>query len=248
MTDDRAEFEIQKRERASAMASDAALQIQASDFLIAADRHDWAYQWTWLGLPIIQLPTDVVALQEVIWNTAPDLIIETGVARGGSLILSASLLQLLGRGHVVGIDIEIREHNRKAIEGHPLSDRITLVEGSSIDDAVVEIATQHANRAERVMVVLDSNHTHEHVLAELRAYAPLVSIGQYLVVSDTVVEHLPRQDHRPRPWAPGDNPMTALWEFLDESSGFEPDAAIHEKLLVSSSPGGYLRRTGPDEP
>ncbi len=248
MTDDRAEFEIQKRERASAMAADGVLQARAGEFLIAADRHDWAYQWTWLGLPIIQLPTDVVALQEVIWNTAPDLIIETGVARGGSLILSASLLQLLGRGNVLGIDIDIREHNRKAIECHPLAARISLVEGSSIDPSVVDVAAEHAARAERVMVVLDSNHTHEHVLAELRAYAPLVTIGQYLVVSDTVVEHLPRQDHRPRPWGPGDNPMTALLQFLDENPAFAPDDAIHEKLLVSSSPGGYLRRTAPEAP
>jgi cephalosporin hydroxylase len=248
MIDDRAEFEAHKRQRASEMDADAAMRDQARDFLVAADRHDWAYQWTWLGLPVIQLPTDIVAMQEVIWNAAPDLIIETGVARGGSLILSASILQLLGSGHVLGIDIDIREHNRKAIESHPLADRITLLQGSSVDDSVVHDATRHAEGAERVMVVLDSNHTHEHVLAELRAYAPLVSVGQYLVVCDTVVEDLPPQDHRPRHWGPGDSPATALDQFLAEHAGFERDAAIHEKLLISSSPGGYVRRTAPETP
>jgi cephalosporin hydroxylase len=243
MSDDRIEFEEHKRTRAAQMDADRALQAQAKEFLVGADRHDWSYQWSWLGLPIIQLPTDIVAMQEVIWNAAPDLIIETGVARGGSLILSASVLQLLGRGRVLGIDIDIREHNREAIEAHPLAARITLLEGSSLDDSIVTTATEHARRAERVMVVLDSNHTHEHVLAELDAYSPLVSVGQYLVVCDTVVEDLPPQDHRPRPWGPGDNPATALDQFLGEHAGFERDPTIHRKLLISSSPGGYLRRT-----
>lgn len=242
MTDDRMEFETQKRQYASEMDADRAMQLDARNFLIAADRHNWSYQWTWLGLPIIQLPSDIVAMQELIWTWKPDLIIETGVARGGSLILSASVLQLLGRGRVLGIDIDIRDHNRRAIESHPLADRITLLEGSSLDDQIIAEASRQAEQVDRVMVVLDSNHTHDHVLSELFAYSPLVSLGQYLVVCDTVVEDLPPQDHRPRPWGPGNNPDTALQEFLRDNRNFEVDKEIQNKLLISSSPGGYLHR------
>jgi len=242
MTDDRLEFDALKRQQATEMEADQALQLDARNFLVAADRHNWSYQWTWLGLPIIQLPTDIVAMQEVIWTSKPDLIIETGVARGGSLILSASMLQLLGRGRVFGIDVDIRDHNRRAIESHPLAGRITLLEGSSLDERIIAEVSRHAEQANRVMVVLDSNHTHGHVLSELLAYSPLVSIGQYLVVCDTVVEDLPLQDHRPRPWGPGNNPATALREFLRDRRDFEADSEMENKLLVSSSPGGYLRR------
>jgi len=242
MTDDRAEFDAEKRKHASEMDADEAMQIHARNFLVGADRHNWSYQWTWLGLPIIQLPSDIVAMQEVIWNSKPDLIIETGVARGGSLILSASMLQLLGRGRVLGIDVDIRDHNRRAIESHPLAGRISLLEGSSLDERIIAEASRHAEQANRVMVVLDSNHTHSHVLSELLAYSPLVSVGQYLVVCDTVVEDLPPQDHRPRPWGPGNNPATALREFLHEHRDFEADGDIEDKLLISSSPGGYLHR------
>ena len=245
MTDDRVEFEALKRRRASEMHADRALRLQARDFLVAADRHNWSYQWTWLGLPIIQLPSDIVAMQEVIWSSTPDLIIETGVARGGSLMLSAGVLQLLGRGHVLGVDIDIRAHNRRAIESHPLAGRITLLEGSSLEESIISEVSRRARQCDRVMVILDSNHTHDHVLAELLAYSPLVSVGQYLVVNDTVVENVPPQDHRPRSWGPGDNPATALDQFLRDHPDFEPDAEIHEKLLITSSPGGYLRRTLP---
>jgi len=246
MTDDRVEFDELKRRQSSEMHADDAMQLNARRFLVAADRHNWSYQWTWLGLPIIQLPSDIVAMQEVIWNSKPDLIIETGVARGGSLILSASLLQLLGRGHVLGIDNDIREHNRRAIESHPLADRITLLEGSSIDEWIIAEVSRHAVQANRVMVVLDSNHTHDHVLSELLTYSPLVTVGQYLVVCDTIVEDLPRQDHRSRPWGPGNNPATALKEFLHNRPEFKADREIDNKLLISSSPGGYLRRLQED--
>lgn len=242
MTDDRVEFDAQKRQHAFEMEADRDMQSDARNFLVAADRHNWSYQWTWLGLPIIQLPSDIVAMQEVIWTSQPDLIIETGVARGGSLILSASVLQLLGRGRVLGIDIDIRDHNRRAIESHTLAGRITLFEGSSLDDRIISEVSRHAEQADRVMVVLDSNHTHDHVLSELIAYSRLVSVGQYLVVCDTVVEDLPPQQHRPRPWGPGNNPATALKEFLRDHRDFEVDREIESKLLVSSSPGGYLRR------
>jgi cephalosporin hydroxylase len=244
MSDDRTEFEASKREAAARMAADAQLAANALALNVAADRHEWSYQWSWLGLPVIQMPPDIVVLQEIIWETRPQLVIETGIARGGSLVLSASILELLGEGDVLGIDVDIRAHNRAAVEAHPLAHRIRMIEGSSVDEDVVSRAARAAAGVERVMVILDSNHTHEHVLAELRAYAPLVSVGQFLVVADTFVEDIPPQEHRPgRPWGPGDNPATALRAWLAEADGFEPDSFVNAKLLLTASPGGYLRRT-----
>lgn len=243
LADDRAQFEASRRESAARMAADEQLAADALELNVAADRHDWSYQWSWLGLPVIQMPSDIVALQEVIWETRPQLVIETGIARGGSLVLSASILELLGEGEALGIDIEIRPHNRAAIKSHPLSHRIRMIEGSSLDDAVVAEARHAAEAVERVMVILDSNHTHEHVLAELHAYGELVSVGQFLIVADTFVEQIPVQEHRPgRPWGPGDNPATALEAWLAEVDGFEPDPFVNAKLLLTASPGGYLRR------
>jgi cephalosporin hydroxylase len=242
MTDDRAQFERERRESAARMAGDQELAKVALEVNFAADEHDWSYQWSWLGLPVIQMPTDIVALQEVIWETRPQLVIETGVARGGSLVLYASILELLGEGEVLGIDIDIRAPNREAIEAHPLAHRIRMVEGSSLDKTVFGEARRTAEAVERVMVVLDSDHTHDHVLAELRAYGPLVTVGQFLVVADTFVEDIPLQEHRRRAWGPGDNPGTALRAWLDEVEGFEPDPFVNAKLLLTASPGGYLRR------
>jgi cephalosporin hydroxylase len=243
MTDDRADFEREKRLAAERMAADEALAADALAVNAAADRHDWSYQRSWLGLPVIQLPSDVVALQEVIWETRPQLVIETGIARGGSLILYASILELIGEGSVLGIDIDIRAHNRAGIESHPLAHRVRMLEGSSVDQQVLSEARAAASQVERVMVILDSSHTHEHVLAELRAYAPLVTVGQFLVVADTFVERIPPQAHRPdRPWGPGDNPATALAVWLEETDAFEPDPFVNAKLLLTASPGGYLRR------
>ena len=240
--DDRAEFERTRRLQAQQMAADADLASRALDVVAHSDRHGWSYQWSWLGLPIIQMPPDIIALQEVIWETRPQVVIETGVARGGSVIFSSSILQLIGEGEVIGIDIDIRAHNRAAIEEHPLAHRVHLMEGSSIDPHVVEAVRARASEAERVMVVLDSNHTHEHVAAELEAYAPMVTPGQFLIVADTIVEHIPVQSHRPRPWGPGNNPHTALEAFLPSHPEFERDSDVNAKLLLSSSPGGYLRR------
>jgi cephalosporin hydroxylase len=240
--DDRARFEEEKREAAARMAADEELARDALDLNVAADRHDWSYQWSWLGLPVIQMPPDIVALQEVIWETRPQLVIETGIARGGSLVLYASILELLGEGEVLGIEVDIRAHNRTAIEAHPLAKRIRMIEGSSLNDDIVARARAAAAEAERVMVVLDSNHTHEHVLGELRAYGRLVTVGQFLVVADTFVEQIPAQEHRPREWGPGNNPATALRAWLDEVDGFEPDSFVNSKLLLTASPGGYLRR------
>jgi cephalosporin hydroxylase len=240
--DDRAEFEASKRERAARMASDATLAADALALNAAADRYDWSYQWSWLGLPVIQMPTDIVAMQEILWSCRPQLVIETGIARGGSLVLSASILELVGDGEVLGIDIDIRAHNRLAIESHPLAHRITMLEGSSLDPVILDTVRARAAAVERVMVVLDSNHTHDHVLGELRGYGPLVSVGQFLVVADTFIEDIPMQTHRPRPWGPGNNPRTAIATWRDEADGFEPDEFVNARLLLSASPGGYLRR------
>lgn len=241
VADDRATFERDKRVHAAAMATDEALAERALDVLIHSDRHNWSYQWSWLGVPIIQMPPDVIAVQEILWQHRPDFVVETGVARGGSLILYASILELIGKGRVIGIDIDIRPHNRDSIESHSLSRRIDLIEGSSIDRSTVVELKKHISAGASVMVILDSNHTHEHVLNELRLYGPLVTKGQFMIVADTVVESIPAQGHRLRPWGPGNNPATALDTYLDECDRFERDAFVNAKLLISSSPGGYLR-------
>jgi len=245
VADDRPQFEEQKRVDASEMAIDRDLKRKALDVVIESDRHNWSYQWSWLGIPIIQMPPDVIATQEVIWETRPQVVIETGIARGGSLILHASILEIIGEGLVIGIDIDIRDHNRQAIESHSLSKRITMFEGSSVDPFLVDRIKAETAGAERVMVILDSNHTHQHVLDELRLYSPLVTEGQFLIVADTVVEDLPAQEHRPRAWGPGDNPGTACAAFLEENDRFIRDRFMNEKLLISSSPGGYLRCVKP---
>jgi len=230
------------------------LDMLSNLWVKVAAEHRLPYEPTWLGRPIIQFATDVVAIQELLWKVQPDVVIETGVAHGGSLMLSAMLLELLGRGKVIGIDIEIRPHNRAAIEAHPLSHKIELIEGPSTATDVVATVQQQARRHGRVMVLLDSNHTHEHVLAELEAYAPLVSEGSYCVVFDTVIERLPDAVFRERPWGRGNNPMTAVQRFLSllaagerlgadgERLHFEIDRRIDAKLLVSVAPSGYLRR------
>lgn len=242
MMDDREEFAAQRLAHLSAMAADAELAQVSVDAYRRADEHGFSYVWDWLGMPVIQSPTDLVVLQEIIWRTRPQLIVETGVARGGSVVFFASMLELIGEGEVLGIDVEIRAHNRAAIEAHPLGRRIQLIEGSSTSAAVVDEVARRCESVERVMVVLDADHTHLHVLNELDRYAPLVTPGQYLVVADTIVERLPAQVHRPRAWGPGDNPATALAEFLARADDFVVDEEIDAKLIVSSSPGGYVRR------
>lgn len=234
-------FEQGNLRQGVAMARDQALLDAARRVAVDADRYDWSYQWTWLGVPVIQMPPDIVALQEILWACRPQVVIETGVARGGSLILSASILQLLGEGTVVGIDVDIRPHNREAIESHPLAPRIKLIEGSSIDPSVVQAVASEASGAERVMVILDSDHTHDHVLAELRAYGGLVTPGQFLIVADTGIEYIPPQSHRPRAWHPGNSPASALTSYLGETNRFEPALDVMNKLLITASPGGYLR-------
>lgn len=239
--DDREEFEQQKRLSTLKMGGDAALREKGIELFKHSDEYDWSYQWSWLGVPIIQIPPDVMVTQELIWQTRPQFIVETGVARGGSLIFYASILEMIGEGRVIGIDIDIRAHNRDSIEAHPMSKHIDLIEGSSIAPEMIEDVAARIRGAERVMVILDSNHTHDHVLEELRLYSPFVQPGQFLIVADTVVEDIPAQAHRPRPWGPGNNPGTAAQAFLRENDRFVADPVANGKLLISSSYGGYLQ-------
>ena len=243
--DDRDEFERSIRQSAKDMADDSGLRGLALETVTQADRHSFTYMWKWLGLPIIQAPDDIVAMQEIIWEARPQVVIETGFARGGSAILYSSMLSLIGEGLVVSVDIDIREHNRRAVEEHRLGGRVRLVEGSSTAPDIVALVRGFIPDGSRVMVVLDSNHTHAHVLDELRAYGPLVTPDQFLIVSDTVVEDIPAQAHRPRDWGPGNNPKTALDEYLRETDRFEFDPWFNSKVLITSSPGGYLRCVEP---
>ena len=230
----------------------------ARSLLIRSAAYNYGYLFDYLGRPIIQLPQDIIAMQEIIWKTKPDLIIETGIAHGGSLIFSASMLALLdvcdaissertlnpriSDRKVLGIDIDIRAHNKAAIQGHPMATRIQMIQGSSVSPEVIEQVKGIAKGYRRVLVCLDSNHSHSHVLAELQAYAPLTSVGSYCVVFDTNVEDMPADMYSDRPWGPGDNPKTAVWEYLNSHSEFEIDKGIEGKLLLTVAPNGYLRR------
>ncbi|MEO8216880.1 MAG: CmcI family methyltransferase [Acidobacteriota bacterium] len=214
----------------------------ADRFVIESARHRYSYNFSWMGRPIIQYPQDIVALQEIIWKTRPSAIIETGVAHGGSLIFYASMLELLrGDGIVIGIDIDIRPHNRVEIESHPLSNRIRLVLGSSTDEMTLKSVRDRLEERGPVMVVLDSNHTAKHVFRELELYSGFVAAGSYLVVLDTIVERFPPDLVNDRPWEPGNSPMTAVDQFLMESDRFEVDNEYDRKLLISMAPRGYLR-------
>jgi cephalosporin hydroxylase len=227
---------------------DPQFQQWSRDWLTAATNHKYSYHFTWLGQPIIQFPQDILAMQEIIWQVKPDLIIETGIAHGGSLLFSAAMLELnaacggpRGAG-VLGIDIEIRPHNRMAIEQHPMVKRISMIEGSSVAPEVVQQVRKRAESADRVLVCLDSNHTHSHVLHELAVYAPLVSVDSYCVVFDTIIEQLSEEIFADRPWGPGNSPMTAVQEFLGQHPEFQIDHLVDAKLALSNSPNGYLKR------
>ena len=224
------------------MASDRKLRSLTNDWFIESCNHKYSYNFAWMGRPIIQFPQDIIAMQEIIWQVKPDLIIETGIAHGGSLIFYASMLELLGgEGRVLGIDIDIREHNRIEIEKHPMFKRITMIEGSSIDEDIVQQAYDFAGDKKHILVTLDSNHTHRHVLRELQLYSPLVTKGSYLVVFDTAIEDMPEGFFPDRPWDKGNNPKTAVWEFLKTNNRFEIDREIENKLLITVAPDGYLK-------
>ncbi|MEO5795354.1 MAG: cephalosporin hydroxylase family protein [Rhodoferax sp.] len=233
----------EKKERIADFATDAEFRALSNAWRAMALERKYMNNFSWLGRPLIQLPMDAMALQEVIWAVQPDLIIETGVAHGGSVVLSASMLELIGHGEVVGVDIDIRDHNRAAIEAHPLAHRISLIQGSSVAPDVVAQVKARAVGKKKVLVCLDSNHTHEHVLAELQAYADLVSVGSYCIVFDTFVEDMP-DDYvwTDRPWGKGNNPKTAVWEWIKDHPEFVIDKSVEDRLLVTSAPDGFLQR------
>ncbi|RYZ29022.1 MAG: cephalosporin hydroxylase [Sphingobacteriales bacterium] len=241
MTDPIEEFKKERSERIAAYPTQPDLLAAAAAFNLTSNRDKYSYNFTWMGRPIIQYPQDMIAMQELIWQLKPDLIIETGIAHGGSLIFYASILELIGKGEVLGIDIDIRAHNRREIENHPMFKRITMLEGSAIDETLAAEVARKAEGNQTVMVCLDSNHTHDHVLRELELYSPLVTVGSYLVVFDTIVEDLPANSYD-RPWDKGNNPKTAVWEFLKHHSDFEINHEIDHKLLISVAPEGYLKR------
>ncbi len=245
------EYEKFKRERVTeidAMGRDGELASASHSWMDRANRAKYSYHFEWMGRPVIQYPQDIVATQEIIWSVKPDLIIETGIAHGGSLIFSASMLELnaIAGGprdaEVLGIDIDIRAHNRTAIETHPMARRISMIEGSSISPEIVTKVRAKAVGKSSVLVILDSNHTHDHVLAELDAYAQLASVGSYCIVFDTLIEDMPENIFADRPWGKGDNPKTAVWSFLKRHTEFEIDKSIQYKLLITVAPDGYLRR------
>lgn len=223
------------------MAADPEVRDLRRRLYACVVKHRYVYNFSWLGRPIIQFPQDVMAVQEILWQVRPDLVVETGVARGGSIVLSASILELVGHGEVLGIDIEIRPHNRRTIEAHPLSKRIRLIEGSSTDPAVVDEVRAAAAGRSGVVVILDSLHTHEHVLEELRLYSPLVGKGSYLIAFDTAIDDVPGDAFPDRPWGKGNNPKTAVREFLQENPRFEVDRALEDRLGITSAPEGFLR-------
>lgn len=226
---------------------DSELNALSRQWMDKANSQKYSYHYEWMGRPIIQYPQDIMAMQEIIWRVKPDLIIETGIAHGGSLIFSASMLELLsscgyGEGKVLGVDIDIRPHNRVAIEEHPMSKRIEMIQGSSIAPEIIEQVCKVAEGKERVLVCFDSNHTHDHVLAELEAYAHLTTVNSYCIVFDTVVEDLPDTAFNDRPWEKGDNPKTAVWQWLKSNPEFVIDKAVDDKLLISVAPDGFLKR------
>ena len=245
-------------ERIDRFKDDTLLNSLAQQWVFESMKRKYLYNFDWMGRPIIQYPQDMVAIQEIIWNVKPTLIIETGIAHGGSLILSASMLALLdycdaiesnmsinpsdSKRKVVGIDIEVRQHNRAAIVSHPLGSKIEIIEGSSTDSRVVNEVVEIAKIHSSILLLLDSNHTHEHVLGELDAYANLVSVGSYCVVFDTFVEDMPAGYFADRPWDKGNSPRTAVVEFLKDHSEFVVDESIQNKLLITVAPGGFLKR------
>ena len=239
----REEFEQMRVEAAAAMARDQGLRQDALDVFTRADKHYWIHQSTWFGEPVLQLPQDLLAVQEIIFKTRPKFIIEVGTAWAGSLLFYATLMEVLGGERIIGIDIYIPQDLKERISAFGrLSEKITWITGSSVDPTTLDKVKSIVDGSPEVLVVLDSDHTHAHVLEELRLFSPLVGKGQYLVVSDTILEDFPEQTHRPRPWGPGNNPKTALDQFLKENDGFEVDQAIENKLLFTCQPGGYLRR------
>lgn len=218
------------------------MKTLASKFMEESIKDKYSYNFHWLGRPIIQYPQDIVAMQEIIWDVKPDLIIETGIAHGGGLVFYASMLELIGKGEVLGIDIDIRKHNKKEIEKHEMFKRIKMIEGSSVDQEVIGKVSETVKNHKKIMVCLDSSHTHRHVLEELNLYSKFVSVGSYIVAFDTIIEYMPKKFFADRPWDKKNNPATAVKVFLGQNKNFVVDKNIDNKLLITVAPGGYLKR------
>lgn len=238
------EFNKERDEAMQAMSKDAELKKRSVEWMLHADKYKYTYNFSWMGRPIIKYPQDIAIMQELIWRVKPDLIIETGIAHGGSIIFSSSMMELLGNGgKVIAVDIDIRQHNREEIEKHPMYKNITMLEGSSVDEKIVQQISNYAKGFKNVMVVLDSNHSHEHVYRELELYTPLVSLESYILLPDTFVEFFPKGYVTNRPWDVGNNPYTAMEAFLKTTTDFIKDESITDKLLITEAlGGGYLKR------
>lgn len=243
-TDPIQQFKDERAADIARMGADEELRRKSIDWMLHADQYKYTYNYSWMGRPIIKYPNDMVVQQELMWQLKPDLIIETGIAHGGSIIFSASMMEMMGiDGEVVGVDIDIRSHNRNEIENHPMMKRITMFEGGSTDPAIFEQVKKKCEGKKCVMVVLDSLHSHQHVYDELQLYPDLVTAGSYLLLPDTFIELFPKGYYsQDRPWDVGDNPMTAMRKFLSEDNRFEIDEAIDNKLMITEGVKGYLKR------
>ena len=235
------EFEQRNKKFINSMNKNKSLLKKSKDWIDNVFDYEYVYHFRWLGRPIIQFPQDMVAVQELIWKIKPDFIIESGIARGGSLIFYASILELLNHGKIIGVDIDIRKHNRIEIENHTLFKRIKLIEGSSIDDSVIHKIKKIIKDKKKIMILLDSHHTEQHVLEELEKYSPFVRSGSYVVVFDTIIENMKKHHSENRPWNHGNNPKTAVTKFLKKNKRFKIDKEIQKKLLITSCPDGYLK-------
>lgn len=238
------EFFAERKADIEAMGRDEELRRKSLDWMLHADRYKYTYNFTWMGRPIIKFPADMVIQQELMWQLKPDLVIETGIAHGGSIVFSASMMEMMGiDGEVVGIDIDIRAHNRALIESHPMMKRISLYEGSSTSPGIVEQVKKHLDGKKCVMVVLDSLHSHAHVYDELKLYAPMVTVGSYCILPDTFIEFFPKGYYSgTRPWDVGDNPYTAMKQYLSETDLFEIDQSLTAKAMITETIDGYLKR------
>lgn len=236
------EFKKLYHQRIKSNATNDELRQSSAEFMQASIDAKYSYNFAWMGVPVIQYPQDLVAVQEIIWRVKPDVIIDLGVAHGGTTIFYASMLELLGKGLVLGVDVDIRSHNRAVIESNPFYHRVRLLEGSSTDEKIVNQVKENIQPNDVVFVSVDSLHTHQHVLNELHLYSPLVSVGSYIVVFDTIIEDLKPDTFEGDPWRVGDNPKTAVHEFLQSNDVFEVDKEIENKLLITAAPDGYLKR------
>ena len=244
ITDPVSQFFSEREADIEAMGKDEVLRQKSIDWMLHADKYKYTYNYTWMGRPIIKFPSDIVIQQELMWRLKPDLVIETGIAHGGSIVFAASMMEMMGiDGEVVGVDIDIRQHNRALIEAHPMMKRITMYEGSSTSPEIVEKVRRHTVGKKCIVVVLDSLHSHAHVYNELKAYAPLVTVGSYCILPDTFIEFFPKGYYAgSRPWDVGDNPYTAMKQFLSETDLFEIDKGLSNKAMITETIDGYLLR------